>query len=438
MKKNKKKNKVTIVILALLLLIMAAGTTFALWQLTLKQTGTNIITSGCFNLILTEDTNAINLQEAYPITNEEGKKLEPYTFTIENTCEKEAGYIMNLEVLPPDPESNTAIKVLPDAYLRASLINGSNELFFDILSDDYYLTEEKVIENSISAYKIHEGVLKGKESKQFSLRIWMDENTPATDEVMNATWQGKITIVTGLADYNLPIVQNLSSDEDAFWNPQYREKISKIIIENNVHEINNAVESWNISEDLTNENKKVMAYLVSDPTSTEGLYTLYLQGNGGIKANEDSTTFFGGFTLLETIEGLEYFDTSDVVNMWAMFASCSNLKNLDLSSFNTSKVADISLMFNMCNSLTSLNLNGIDLSQVTSMTSLFNDCYNLTTTIEITNPNIIDYENMLSNAATNESSQIILNYTTETSSLVDQIVATKSENSNIVKGTLIS
>ena len=95
-------------------------------------------------------------------------------------------------------------------------------------------------------------------------------------------------------------------------------------------------------------------------------------------------------------------------------------------------------MFNMCNSLTSLNLNGIDLSQVTSMTSLFNDCYNLTTTIEITNTNIIDYENMLSNAATNESSQIILNYTTETSSLVDQIVATKSENSNIVKGTLIS
>ena len=69
---------------------------------------------------------------------------------------------------------------------------------------------------------------------------------------------------------------------------------------------------------------------------------------------------------------------------------------------------------------------------------MFTDCGKLTTTINIMNPNVTSYSDMFKNAATVEGSQIKENYITETSDLVDQMIATKSSNSNVVKGELIS
>ncbi len=42
------------------------------------------------------------------------------------------------------------------------------------------------------------------------------------------------------------------------------------------------------------------------------------------------------------------------------------------------------------------------------------------------------------NAVTEPGSKIVLNYTNETSSLVDEIIASKPENANVVKGELIN
>ncbi len=39
------------------------------------------------------------LDNTYPITDEEGKILTPYTFTITSLCESNAKYQINLEVL---------------------------------------------------------------------------------------------------------------------------------------------------------------------------------------------------------------------------------------------------------------------------------------------------------------------------------------------------
>ena len=45
---------------------------------------------------------------------------------------------------------------------------------------------------------------------------------------------------------------------------------------------------------------------------------------------------------------------------------------------------------------------------------------------------------MFTNAATDSNAQITVNYTNDNSTLVDQMIATKSVNSNVVKGSLIS
>ena len=71
-------------------------------------------------------------------------------------------------------------------------------------------------------------------------------------------------------------------------------------------------------------------------------------------------------------------NTSDVTNMYGMFATCRRLTSLDVSSFNTSNVTNMGSMFQNCNSLTLLNLSGFDTSKVTNMDYMFMDCNSLT------------------------------------------------------------
>ena len=120
-----------------------------------------------------------------------------------------------------------------------------------------------------------------------------------------------------------------------------------------------------------------------------------------------------------------------------MFFWCSSLTNLDLSSFNTSNVTDMSHMFSSCSSLTSLDLSNFNTANVTDMQSMFELCSSLTTTINIINSNIKLYIDMFDVAATNSGSKITVNYIADASTLVDNMIATKSEDSNIIKGNII-
>ena len=54
------KKKIVIILLVFLAVFILLGTSFALWQVTLKQQTTNTITTGCLNLEL-NDKNPITL-----------------------------------------------------------------------------------------------------------------------------------------------------------------------------------------------------------------------------------------------------------------------------------------------------------------------------------------------------------------------------------------
>ncbi|MBP5456495.1 MAG: BspA family leucine-rich repeat surface protein, partial [Paludibacteraceae bacterium] len=81
---------------------------------------------------------------------------------------------------------------------------------------------------------------------------------------------------------------------------------------------------------------------------------------------------------LETIEGLEYFNTEKVTDMYGMFANCTSLTSLDLSSFNTANVTDMFSMFYDCKKLTSLDLSSFNTANVTDMSYMFASCSALT------------------------------------------------------------
>ena len=90
-----------------------------------------------------------------------------------------------------------------------------------------------------------------------------------------------------------------------------------------------------------------------------------------------SSGLFHGCTKLITLD-LTGFDTSNVTNMYEMFAMCKNLTSLDISNFDTSKVTSMYAMFRGCNSLTSLDVSNFDTSAVTNMYLMFDGCASLT------------------------------------------------------------
>ncbi len=183
------KSKV-IIPLILLTLVLVIGTSFALWQITLKQTDENRLTIGCFAISFS-DKNAIDIGNAYPLTEAEGKELIPYEFTIDNTCEKEASYQINLEIL----QTTTLEKY---EHIRVLLEESSETNSSSLLSE--YETTQKTLEEASSSYKLSTGTIESKQQKTYYLRIWLDENTPASNEIMNRIFNTKVTITTALGE----------------------------------------------------------------------------------------------------------------------------------------------------------------------------------------------------------------------------------------------
>ncbi|MBE6317150.1 MAG: BspA family leucine-rich repeat surface protein [Bacteroidales bacterium] len=88
--------------------------------------------------------------------------------------------------------------------------------------------------------------------------------------------------------------------------------------------------------------------------------------------------WFYGMTNLQSITGMEYLNTSEVIYMNWMFMECSKLTSLDVSHFNTSKVTHMNQMFYGCTGLTSLDLSSFNTSQVIFMNQMFYGCTGLT------------------------------------------------------------
>ena len=69
-------------------------------------------------------------------------------------------------------------------------------------------------------------------------------------------------------------------------------------------------------------------------------------------------SWFYNCQALETVEGLENLNTSNVQYAFSMFVNCVSLKVLDLSSWDMSKVTDIAEMFYNCSALTTIYSSG--------------------------------------------------------------------------------
>ena len=121
------------------------------------------------------------------------------------------------------------------------------------------------------------------------------------------------------------------------------------------------------------------------PTSTcQWFYNMTnlsdIQGLEYLNTSEVTTMnqMFAYCSLLTTLD-LSSFDTQKVTDMGSMFRACARLKNIDLSSFNTNRRMSFNWMFGGCTSLEVLDLSSFNTSAVYNTTNMFNGCSALKT-----------------------------------------------------------
>ena len=192
---EKKKKNILVIIVLLIGVVVIIGVSYALWSLNLTQTGKNDIASTCFNISFTEKDN-ISLQKSYPLHDKDGKKLTPYEFTITNNCDSYASFNVNLEVLNTTTlTNNNAVKVMISSKTGAT----ETEINTNLLSS--YKTTTKILDNAQASFNLTTGYLNAKESKTYTLRLWLDENVDMnTKGVQNTKFSSKVVVTASYVE----------------------------------------------------------------------------------------------------------------------------------------------------------------------------------------------------------------------------------------------
>ena len=168
------------------------------------------------------------------------------------------------------------------------------------------------------------------------------------------------------------------------------------------------------------------------------------------KAKNMSDMFwgYGDYTKRAEIGDISNWDVSNVEDMSYMFgcygSNAQEIVFFDLSNWNTKKVKNMNWMFDRFafNSETTINIGTLNV-YADEIKGMFPSSKNVKATLNIySNP--IYYENRygskndvpFENTATTPNSLITVNYSKNTTN-IDDIIATKSENSNVVKGKLL-
>ena len=191
---EKNKSRLKIYYSLLITIICIIGVSFAWFKLYLSQTENNTLASRtCFNTTLTEETSKIALTDTFPITDEDGLKQTPFTFTIKNNCNS---YVKVYITIDSTYRESTNTSYLKDNYMKVNISSKGTTASKSVILGSQTLTD---LENNKKGYIIVSTGLKANEEKSYDLRIWMD-SAVTTEQGLNKTWSGKIVVVSNASN----------------------------------------------------------------------------------------------------------------------------------------------------------------------------------------------------------------------------------------------
>ncbi len=201
------KKKISILIISLIIVLTSIGLSYAYWKITLMGDKGNNVTSGCFNIEMINQKDEITLGSTFPITDAEGLKLKPFSFTLKNTCTIFAHYYVNMEML----EGTTLNS-------RFVAVRVNNEAINTL---DTYKVASTTINASTESRTIAEGYLGTGDSIDYTVSFWMDEDVTINDDVMNKVFKSKVVVVSEPSNYS-PVTAGYTKLGDAILANEYQ------------------------------------------------------------------------------------------------------------------------------------------------------------------------------------------------------------------------
>ena len=186
--KEKEKNYEKFILsgaLILLLIVSVVGITYAVFSYQREGEKNNVITTGSIIFTYTETTNGINLQNAMPISDEVGKKLERSEnnegyFDFNVSCSLAGTARINYEVYA------TKLNVenpLSEEYVKMYLTDGTTDqpiLGYDNDVPTYYSLKDSTVASGSKT--LYTGSFTNSGVQSFRLRMWLSDNYQITSE----------------------------------------------------------------------------------------------------------------------------------------------------------------------------------------------------------------------------------------------------------------
>ena len=205
---DNKKKKLKLYYGLLVTVLCIIGVSFAWFRLYLSQSEDNTLASRtCFNTTLTEDTSKISLTDAFPISDEDGLKQTPFTFTLKNNCDS---YVKVYITIDSTYRESTDTSYLKDSYLKVNISPKDTTDNESVILGNQSLTD---LENNRKGYIIVSTGLQANEEKSYDLRIWMDSET-TLEYGLNKNWAGKIVAVSNAAVYQPTFFETILANNE--------------------------------------------------------------------------------------------------------------------------------------------------------------------------------------------------------------------------------
>ncbi len=176
--KKESNNKIFVIIICLLIFIlMVIGVSMATFTYTKEKDSVNTISTGNVSLNYIENTNGIDITNAYPISDDVGRTLtlenQYFDFSINASIQGDvvADYEISAEKLETSTLSNDEVKL----YLEKEVNNSYEE----VMAPKHFtpLSESTDLGTVAGTMLLDSGSVDKTSSINYRLRMWVDANT---------------------------------------------------------------------------------------------------------------------------------------------------------------------------------------------------------------------------------------------------------------------
>ena len=182
---NNLKTIIILIILVLVLIVLILGISFA--AIFYSKTGeeVNKVTTGTMTMSYSENTNGINLENAYPMSDDIGMTLNDenqyFDFTVSATL---GGNVIINYAINATKESDST---LPDSSIKVYLTdmdNNERPVLAPTKISDLSITNNHVSSAPNGQYLLASGNFSQTVSHNYRLRMWISDDYVVQDEIM--------------------------------------------------------------------------------------------------------------------------------------------------------------------------------------------------------------------------------------------------------------